>query len=77
MLLKKELYIDGLHEEFIKKNDLIYKKIYAMLENTDHQTWLKIYKLFVHHEDDDMKHKTNYKLTTLIITGRKRYRIKT
>ena len=26
-----------------------------MLENTNHETWLKIYKLFVNHEDDDMK----------------------
>ena len=39
-----------------------------MLENTDHETWVKIYKLFVQHEDDDMKIK-QIKSKTLIITG--------
>jgi len=55
-------------EEFLKKNPEVYKKIYSMLENTNQETWLKIYKLFVDHEDDDMKIK---KITsrTLIITG--------
>jgi len=55
-------------EKFIKKNPLIYKKIYSMLENTIHDTWLKIYKLFVHYEDDDMKIK-QITAKTLIITG--------
>ena len=41
-----------------------------MLENTNHETWLKIYKLFVNHEDDDMKIK-QIKAKTLIITGEK------
>ena len=56
-------------EKFISKNPLIYKKIYSMLINTNHETWLKIYKLFVHHEDDDDKIK---KITanTLVVTGR-------
>ncbi len=56
-------------EKFIKKNPLIYEKIYSMLENTNHETWLKIYKLFVHHEDDDIAIK---KITanTLVITGK-------
>ena len=39
-----------------------------MLENTKHETWLKIYKLFVHHEDDDIKIK-QIKANSLIITG--------
>ena len=25
-----------------------------MLENNNHDTWLKVYKLFVQYEDDDM-----------------------
>jgi len=57
-------------EKFLKKNPKIYKKIYSLLENTSHETWLKVYKLFVQHEDDDMKIK---KITakTLIVTGEK------
>ncbi len=55
-------------EKYLKKNPEIYKKIYSMLESTNHDTWLKIYKLFVQHEDDDMKIK---KITTktLVVTG--------
>jgi len=56
-------------ESFIKKNPKIYKKIYSMLENTDHETWLKIYKLFVYHEDNDMEIK-QIKANTLVITGK-------
>ena len=55
-------------EEFIDKNPLIYKKIYSMLENTDHEMWLKAYKLFVYHEDNDMEIK-QITAKTLIITG--------
>ena len=55
-------------EKFLKKNPLIYKKIYSMLENTNHKTWLKIYKLFVNHKDDDMKIK-QITTKTLIVTG--------
>ena len=39
-----------------------------MLDNTKHATWLKIYKLFVHHEDDDMKIK-QITANSLILTG--------
>lgn len=55
-------------EKFLKKNPETYKKIYSMLKNTNHEVWLKIYKLFVQHEDDDKEIK---KITakTLIITG--------
>jgi len=55
-------------EEFLKENPEIYKKIYSMLEKTNQDTWLKIYKLFVLHEDDDMKIK-QITCKTLIITG--------
>ena len=55
-------------EEFIKKNPLIYKKIYGMLENNKHENWLKVYKLFAHHEDDDENIK-KIKTKSLIITG--------
>ena len=39
-----------------------------MLENTKHETWLKIYKLFIHHEDNDMKIK-QITANSLILTG--------
>jgi len=55
-------------EKFLRENPLIYKKIYSMLENTNQKTWLKIYKLFVEHEDDDMKIK-QITAKTLIVTG--------
>ena len=55
-------------EEFLKKNPAIYKKIYSMLEKTNHETWLKVYKLFSHYEDDDMSIK-QIKVNSLIITG--------
>jgi (E)-2-((N-methylformamido)methylene)succinate hydrolase len=55
-------------EEFIKKNPNIYKKIYSMLENNNHDTWLKVYKLFVYHQDDDMSIK-QINAKSLIITG--------
>ena len=55
-------------EEFIKKNPNIYKKIYSMLENNNHNTWLKVYKLFVYHEDDDLSIK-QINTKSLIITG--------
>ena len=39
-----------------------------MLENNDHSTWLKVYKLFVYYEDDDLSIK-QIKVKSLIITG--------
>ena len=57
-------------EKFLKKNPKVYKKIYSMLNDTNQETWLKIYKLFVNHKDDDMKIK-QIKAKTLIITGEK------
>ena len=67
-ITKKRAVYRWFNEEFINKNELIYKKIYKMLENTKHETWLKIYKLFVHHEDDDMKIK-QITANSLILTG--------
>ena len=55
-------------EKFLKKNPQIHKKIYSMLEKTNQDTWLKIYKLFVEHEDNDMEIK-QITAKTLIVTG--------
>jgi len=57
-------------EKFLEKNPLIYKKIFSMLENTNQKTWLKVYKLFIEHKDDDIKIK-QIMTKTLIITGEK------
>jgi len=68
-ITKKRAVYRWFTEKFIKENPLIYEKIYTMLENTNHETWLKIYKIFVHHEDDDEIIK---KITsnTLVVTGK-------
>ena len=65
---KKRALARWFTEKFIKKNPHIYKKIYSMLESNNHNTWLKIYKLFVYHEDDDISIK-QIKAKSLIITG--------
>ena len=39
-----------------------------MLERTDHETWLKVYKIFAHHEDDDIQIK-QIKTNSLVLTG--------
>jgi (E)-2-((N-methylformamido)methylene)succinate hydrolase len=65
---KKRSLVRWFTEEFIKKNPLIYKKIYGMLENNKHDNWIKVYKLFAHYEDDDANIK-KIKTKSLIITG--------
>ena len=65
---KKRALARWFTEKFIKKNPAIYKKIYTMLEDNNHDTWLKVYKLFVYHEDDDISIK-QIKVKSLIITG--------
>ena len=67
-ITKKRAVQRWFSEKFINKNPLIYKKIYSMLEKTNYETWLKIYKLFANYEDDDMKIK-QITAKTLIVTG--------
>ena len=68
-ITKKRAVYRWFNENFIIKNPQIYDKIYSMLENTKHETWLKIYKLFVHHEDNDESIK-KISAKTLVVTGR-------
>jgi (E)-2-((N-methylformamido)methylene)succinate hydrolase len=68
-ITKKRAVYRWFTENFINENPLIYEKIYTMLENTNHETWLKIYKLFVNHEDDDESIK-KIKVNTLVVTGK-------
>ena len=65
---KRRALVRWFTEGFIKKNPNIYKKIYSMLENNNHHTWLKVYKLFAYHEDNDLDLK-QIKVNTFIITG--------
>jgi len=65
---KKRALYRWFTEEFIKKNPLIYKKIYSMLSDTDHETWLKVYKIFIDYEDDDIQIK-QIKTNSLVLTG--------
>ena len=41
-ITKKRALYRWFTEEFINQNPLIYKKIYSILENTNHETWIKI-----------------------------------
>ena len=65
---KKRALARWFNEDFIKKNPDIYNKIYSMLERNQHENWLKVYKIFVYHQDDDISIK-QIKANTLIITG--------
>ena len=52
---------------YINKNPSIYEKICSMLEENDMENFLKVYELFVKHQDNE-KFK-NIKTKTLIMTG--------
>ena len=57
-----------LSEEFSKKNPDIYKKIYSILEQNNHEDFLKCYEIFVNYIDDESIFK-KIKVNTLITTG--------
>jgi len=57
-----------LSENFIKKNQDMYKKIYSMLEKNNHNNFLKSYELFANYIDDENVIK-KIKAKTLITTG--------
>ena len=65
---KKDALRRWFTEDFTKKNPEIYKKIYLLLEKSDHKNFLKTYEPFVHYQDDDnMIKKIN--VNTLITAG--------
>ena len=39
---KKRALLRWFTEKFIKENELVYEKIYSMLESTSHEIWLKV-----------------------------------
>ena len=55
-------------ESYIKNNKKVHDKIYSMLEDNNHQNFLKAYKLFVNYEDDDQM-LNNINTNTLVTTG--------
>ena len=52
---------------YINKNPSIYEKICSMLEENDMENFLKVYELFVKHQDNEKFE--NIKTKTLIMTG--------
>ena len=55
-------------DKYLEKNLDTYEKISSILEKNNMKNFLKVYKLFVYHEDDDMSIK-QIKAKTLIVTG--------
>jgi len=55
-------------EDYIKNKKEMYDKIYSMLDENNHTSLLKAYKLFVDYEDDDQIIK-NINVNTLVTTG--------
>jgi len=54
-------------DDYINKNPNIYEKISSMLEKNNMENFLKIYQLFVEHQDNEKFE--NIKSKTLIMTG--------
>ena len=54
-------------DDYINKNPNIYEKICSMLEENNMENFLKVYELFVKHQDNEKFE--NIKTKTLIMTG--------
>ena len=54
-------------DDYINKNPKIYKKISSILAENNVENFLKVYELFVTHQDDEIFE--NIKTKTLIMTG--------
>ena len=54
-------------DEYLEKNPDIYKKISSILEKNNIENFLKVYKLFVFHKNDE--NFQNISVNTLVITG--------
>ena len=55
-------------EEYLKKNKEMYERIFKILGENNHDSFIKTYKLFVNYEDDDEMLK-NINTNTLVTTG--------
>ena len=54
-------------DDYINKNPNVYEKISSMLEENNMENFLKVYELFVKHQDNEKFE--NIKTKTLIVTG--------
>jgi pimeloyl-ACP methyl ester carboxylesterase len=54
-------------DEYLEKNPETYKKISSILEKNNMEDFLRVYKLFVFHKDDEIFQ--NIKVNTLVMTG--------
>lgn len=54
-------------DEYLEKNPETYKKISSILEKNNMDNFLRVYKLFVFHKDDEAFQ--NIKVNTLVMTG--------
>ena len=54
-------------DEYLKKNPETYEKISSILEKNNMENFLRVYKLFVFHKDDEIFQ--NIKVNTLVMTG--------
>ena len=54
-------------DDYINKNPNIYEKICSILEENDMENFLKVYELFVKHQDNEIFE--NIKTKTLVMTG--------
>ena len=54
-------------DEYLEKNPETYKKISTILEKNNMEDFLRVYKLFVFHKDDEIFQ--NIKVNTLVMTG--------
>ena len=54
-------------DEYLEKNPETYKKISSILEKNNMENFLRVYKLFVFHKDDEIFQ--NIKVNTLVMTG--------
>ena len=55
-------------DKFLKNNKEIYDKIFSILNENEHDNFIKVYKLFVNYEDDDQI-LNNINTNTLVTTG--------
>ena len=51
--LSKQAFKRWFTDDYINKNPNIYKKICSMLEENNMENFLKVYQLFVEHQDDE------------------------
>ena len=65
--LTKDALKRWFNKDFIEKNPLISDKIFSILSNNNMDNFIKVYSLFVNHEDNEKFE--NIKAKTLVMTG--------